>query len=125
MLPQLLTMPLREHLVRVRALHTRDIEAGFGRVYLPYALARKYPRAGASWTWFWVFPQATHSTDPRTGIMRRHHMYDQTFQHSFKRTVEQAGMVKPASPHTLPFICHALVAVRLRHPHGAGTVGAF
>ena len=68
---------------------------------MPDALERKYPRAGSSWTWFWVFPQATHSADPHSGVVRRHHLYDQTFQRSFKRAVERAGIAKPATPHTL------------------------
>jgi hypothetical protein len=59
---------------------------------MPDALKRKYPRAGASWQWFWVFPQATHSVDPIGGIVRRHQMFDQTFQRAFKRAVEGSGI---------------------------------
>lgn len=65
------------------------------------AVERKYPRAGNSWSWFWVFPQDAHSVDPRTGVVRRHHLYDQTFQRAFKRAVTRAGIAKPATPHTL------------------------
>lgn len=68
---------------------------------MPYALERKYPHAGASWAWFWVFPQDALSRDPRSGIVRRHHMYDQTFQRAFKRAVQSTGIAKAATPHTL------------------------
>ena len=101
MLPLSLVPALRAQLARAAALWRADNTSGRGGVEMPDALDRKYPRAGASWSWFWVFPQATHSIDPRTGVVRRHHMYDQTFQRSFKRAVGQAGISKPATPHTL------------------------
>jgi integrase len=68
---------------------------------MPDALERKYPRAGHAWAWFWVFPQDHHSTDPRRGAVRRHHLYDQTFQRAFKRAVQAAHIVKTVTPHTL------------------------
>ncbi|MGT5804736.1 hypothetical protein ACRWX8_25350, partial [Escherichia coli] len=71
-----------------RAWWLKDQAEGRSGVALPDALERKYPRAGHSWPWFWVFAQHTHSTDPRSGVVRRHHMYDQTFQRAFKRAVE-------------------------------------
>ena len=80
MLPQSLVPALREQLARAHDLWAADQADGRGGVQMPHALERKYPRAGSSWAWFWVFPQVTHSTDPRSGIVRRHHMYDQTFQ---------------------------------------------
>lgn len=73
MLPRNLVEPLRTHLARVRQLHERDLEAGFGRVYLPFALDRKYPNADREWGWQYVFPSARRSVDPRSGIERRHH----------------------------------------------------
>jgi integron integrase len=91
MLPQVLVIPLREQLARARVLWDDDRRCGRAGVEMPDALARKYPRAEASWAWFWVFPQAGHAVDPRSGVVRRHHMYDQTFQRAFKRAVVRAG----------------------------------
>ncbi|MES2049976.1 MAG: integron integrase [Pseudomonadota bacterium] len=101
MLPQSLMHGLRDKLARSRVLWAADQEAGCGGVEMPNALDRKYPRAGASWSWFWVFPQESHSTDPRSGVVRRHHMYDQTFQRAFKRALTSTGIYKTATPHSL------------------------
>lgn len=101
MLPECLVRPLREQLVRARVLWADDCLCGRAGVDMPDALARKYPRAGASWAWFWVFPQADVSVDPRSGVVRRHHLYDQTFQRAFKRAVTCTGLTKLATPHTL------------------------
>ncbi|MBN8486872.1 MAG: integron integrase [Burkholderiales bacterium] len=101
MLPASLAAALREQLTQSRALWADDAARGRGGVELPHALERKYPRAPLSWAWFWVFPQDRHSTDPRTGVVRRHHLFDQSFQRAFKRAVQVAGIARPATPHTL------------------------
>jgi integron integrase len=101
MLPASLAPALKAQLRRTHGLWLADARAGRGGLQLPDALERKYPRAGASWSWFWVFPQASLSADPRSGVERRHHLYGQAVQRDFKRAVQSAGITRPATPHTL------------------------
>jgi integron integrase len=101
MLPVTLVEPLRAQLARSNVFWTRDRAANRPGVYLPSALERKYPRAGQSWAWHWVFPQETLSTDPRSGIERRHHAHETAFQRAFKHALGLAQVHQPATPHTL------------------------
>jgi integron integrase len=101
MLPDTVREPLRAQLARTHALWERDRAAQRAGVWMPDALARKYPRAGQSWAWHWVFAQATLSRDPRSGLERRHHMFDQRFQRAFRKAVAASGVSPQATPHTL------------------------
>jgi integrase len=101
MLPQSLEKPLQRHLAKVQLLYEEDLAEGFGEVYLPYALDRKYPNAGRSWTWQYVFPAAKRSVDPRSGKERRHHVSDTVLQKAVKSALQQAGIHKRGTCHTL------------------------
>jgi integron integrase len=101
MLPDSLKAGLQMHLKRVKLLHEEDLAAGQGKVYLPFALGKKYPNAEREWGWQYVFPAAGLSRDPRSSQMRRHHVNEQGLQRAVKEAVRLAGINKPASCHAL------------------------
>jgi integron integrase len=110
MLPRPLAEPLRRHLGRVKQLHEKDLGEGYGEVYLPYALARKYPSAAREWAWQYVFPSARLSTDPRSGATRRHHASADSVQREVRLAIKAAGITKHGGCHTLrhSFATHLL-----------------
>jgi hypothetical protein len=101
MMPTSAADALKTQLANARGLHLRDLADGFGRVYLPFALARKYPHADREWGWQYVFPAATRSRDPLSGTTRRHHVGEWVLQKAIKDALRAAQIDKPASCHTL------------------------
>jgi integron integrase len=112
-LPNQLIEPLQTHLAWVKQLHQTDLEKGYGAVYLPFALERKYPNANREWGWQYVFPSDRLSSDPRApGVIRRHHVDESSLQKAVRQAARQAGLIKPVGPHTFrhSFATHLLEA---------------
>ncbi len=110
MLPQKIVPALKNHLNKVEKMHQEDLKNGFGSVYLLNAIERKYPNAKYEWGWQYVFPASRISTDPKSGIARRHHLYDTVIQKAVKQAIRDARIIKQASCHTFrhSFATHLL-----------------
>jgi integron integrase len=101
MLPRVVVPQLKAHLEVVKERHRRALQAGYGGVELPEAVARKYPGASLEWPWQYLFPAAALSVDPRSGAKRRHHIYEDSVQRQMKKAMLRAGIDRRASCHTL------------------------
>ena len=110
MMPEVVKGLLLRHLKNIKRIYERDLAEGYGRVQMPYALARKYPNAGQEWIWQWIFPQANRWFNPQSGQQGRHHVDESLVQKAVKAAVRRAGISKRATCHTFrhSFATHLL-----------------
>jgi integron integrase len=112
LLPETLIEPLQFQLKTTQLIHQKDLKEGYGETLLPFALSKKYPNGGKEWVWQYVFPASQRSTDPESGVVRRHHLHPSAVQKAVRRAAQKAGLDKRVTPHTFrhSFATHLLEA---------------